>query len=376
MRTSRPEFITHQVPSVQHVKPGKTSQQQILSRPTPAQQIFEHPTQHNNHRPTPAQHMFKHPQEHNNHHQPNKVLPREDTTRSFSILGQAPCRQHGESGNAMPQEKILKPTSIEQMRNQPQPLKHQQHNAVLLQQGVKKDTCRVDSIDKRNYHSTESGKAPCVQHVGSENARQQHISSKPTLPQQIKNPPESHKHQHHNEVLRQEGGRRNYRVESIDHRNNTYHKTENDESSFQHHGAKHGSTKQHGSNGHQHAHVDHQWHHPLRPNNKDFCSKKQVEGYYDHGQMTREQYHPQEIRRQNQYGHRQTTQEQYHQPQKIQRPNHHDSWRLNHNQYHPQGNHHQDYQLAPQFPPLKLCRYYQQGLWCPYEKNCKFSHGS
>ncbi|CAM0957214.1 unnamed protein product [Alopecurus aequalis] len=386
-RTSRPGFITHQVPSVQHVKPEKTSQQQILSRPTRAQQIFKHPTQHNNHRPTPAQHMFKHLQEHNNHNQHNKVLPWEDTTRSFSILGQAPCLQHGESGNAMPQDKILKPTAIEQIRNQPQPLRHQHHNAVLLQQGVKKETYRVDSINNRNYHSTESGTAPCIQHVVSEKARQQHISSKPTIPQQIKNPPESQKHQHHNKVLRQESGKRNYGLESIDHRNNTF---------------QHRNTDQHGFDGHRHAHVDHQCYHPLRPSN---------EGYYDPGQRTREQYHPQEIHHQKQYGRRQTTQDQYHQPQKIeqqnhqpqkiqqqnhqpqkiQQQNHHDSWRMNHIQSHPQGNHHQNYRYAKQFPPLnhhqnyqyaqqfpppKPCRYYQQGSWCPYEENCKFSHGS
>ncbi|KAM0836255.1 hypothetical protein ACQ4PT_062448 [Festuca glaucescens] len=193
-RTSRPEFSTYQVPSIQHVKPEKTSQQQILSRPTPAQQSLKHPTQHNNHRPTSAHHMFKHLQDHNNHHQHNKVLPQEDTTRTFSILGQAPCLQHGGLGNAMPLEKILKPTPIEQIRNQPQPLKHQHQNAVLLQKGAKKETYRVDSIDNRNYHRTESSKAPCIQHMGAVNARQQNIPSKPTLPQLTKNPPRSPKH--------------------------------------------------------------------------------------------------------------------------------------------------------------------------------------
>jgi hypothetical protein len=79
--------------------------------------------------------MFKHLQEHNNHHQHHKVLPQEDTTRTFSILGQAPCLR----------EKILKPTTIEQIRNQPQPLKDQHQNAVLVQQGAKKETYRVDS---------------------------------------------------------------------------------------------------------------------------------------------------------------------------------------------------------------------------------------
>jgi hypothetical protein len=364
-RTSRPEFTTHQVPSIQHVKPEKTSQPQILSRPIP------------------AQHMFKHLQEHNNHHQHHKVLPQEDTTRTFGILGQAPLR-----------EKILKPTTIEQIRNQPQPLKDPHQNAVLLQQGT--ETYRVDSIDSRNYHRTDSSKAPCIQHMGAVNARQQNISSKPTLPQQIKNPPRSPKHQHHNEVLRQEGGKRNYRVESVDLRNNTRHSTDYDESAFQHRGAQQGNTHQHGSNGHQHDQVDHQWHHPRRPSNKNICSTNQVEDYRYQGQMTQEQYHPQDRRHQNQYGSRQTTQDQYHQTQKIYRHNRHDSWRMNHNQYHSQENHHQNYQYAQQFlplkpcaqqfppqkpcaqqyPPQKPCRYYQRGSWCPYEENCKFSHGN
>jgi hypothetical protein len=39
----------------------------------------------------------------------------------------------------------LKPTTIEQIRNQPQPLKDQHQNAVLVQQGAKKETYRVDS---------------------------------------------------------------------------------------------------------------------------------------------------------------------------------------------------------------------------------------
>uniref|UniRef100_A0ACD5Z0K0 Uncharacterized protein n=1 Tax=Avena sativa TaxID=4498 RepID=A0ACD5Z0K0_AVESA len=337
-RTSRPEFIDHQVLSVQYVKPEKTSQQQILSRPTPAQKIFKNPTQHNDQRPTPAQQTFKHVEKHNNQHRHNKVLPQGGTTGTFSILGQP--------GNAMPQEKIL-------IRNQPQPLKDQHHNAVLLQQGAKKETCRVDSIAGRRYHSTESGKPPCIQHVGAVNARQQHISSKPALPPQIKN---------------------------------SYHSTEYGESAFQHRGAQHGNTLQHGSNGHPLARVDHQWHHPLKPINKDFCSRNQVDDYYDHGQMNGEQYHSQEIRYQKPYGGRQTTQDRYHQPQKFHHQNQHDNWRMNHNQYHSQENHPQDYRYAQQFPPLKPCaqqfpllkpcRYYQQGLWCPYQENCKFSHGS
>ncbi|XP_047072530.1 zinc finger CCCH domain-containing protein 62-like [Lolium rigidum] len=336
-RTSRTEFSTYQVRSIQHVKPEKTIQQQILSRPTPAQQSFKHPTQHNNHRPASAHHMFKHLQDHNNHHQHNKVLPQEDTTRTFSILGQAPCLKHGGLGNAMPLEKILKPTPIEQIRNQPQPIKHQHQNAVLLQKGAKKETYRVDSIDNRNYHRTESGKAPCIQHMGAVNARQQNIPSKPTLPQLTTNPPRS---------------------------------------------PKHGNTHQHGYNGHQHGQVDHQWHHPLRPSNKNFCSTNLVEDYGYQGQMTQEQYHPQVRRHQN------------HQTQKIHHQNRHDSRRMNHNQYHPQENYHQNYwysqqfpplkpcsqqfpplkPCAQQFPPLKPCHYYQRGLWCPYEENCKFSH--
>lgn len=285
-RTFRPEFIDRQVPSVQHVKPETTRQQQILSRPAPAQQICKHPTQHNADRPTPAQQVLKHLQEHNNHHQHNKVLPWGDTTRSFGILGRAPCLQHGGSGSAMPPEIISKPVPVEQIRNQPQPLKHQ--------------------------------------HVGPANARQHHIVSKPTLPQQIKNPPEAPKHEHHNEVL--------------------------------------------------------------RPSNKDFRSRNQVEDNRDHGQMTREQYHPQGRHHQNQYGRKQTTKDQYPQPQKIHYQNHHNSWGMNHNQYYSQENHHRNYwyaqqfpplkPCAQQFPPLKPCRYYQRGLWCPYEENCKFSHGS
>uniref|UniRef100_A0ACD5ZG02 Uncharacterized protein n=1 Tax=Avena sativa TaxID=4498 RepID=A0ACD5ZG02_AVESA len=376
-RTSRPEFIDHQVLPVQHVKPEKTSQQQILSRPTPAQKIFKHPTQDNDQRPTPSQQTFKHVEKHNNQHQHNKVLPQGGTAGTFSILGQPwnampqekisirnppqplkhqhhnavllqqgakkeACSILGQPGNAMPQEKIS-------IRNQPHPLKHQHHNAVLLQQGAKKETCRVDSIAGPNYRSgTESGKPPCIQHVGAVNARQQHISSKPALPQQIKN---------------------------------SYHSTEYGESAFHH-----GNTLQHGSNGHPIAHVDHQWHHPLKPINKDFCSRNQVEDYYDHGQLNREEYHSQEIRHQKPYGRRQTTQDQYHQPQKTHHQNHHDNWRMNHSQYHSQENHPQDYWYAQQFPPLKPCaqqfpslkpcRYYQQGLWCPYEENCKFSHGT
>ncbi|VAI27832.1 unnamed protein product [Triticum turgidum subsp. durum] len=377
----------YQGPSIQHGNPEKTRQQQILSRPTTSEQIFKHPTQHDNHRPTPAQQMFKNPQEHNNHQQQqNKVLPQEGSTKTVSILGRAPCLHYGGSGNAVQQQKLSKPTPMEQIRNQSQPLKHEHQNLVLPQEDAKKGTNRVHSIDH--------GKAPCLQYAEPGNAMQQQ-SSRPALPQQIKNPPQPPKHQH-TEVLRQEDGNRTYRVEPIDRRNNNYHNITYDESAFQHRGTQHAKTHQHGSNGHPHAHGDSQWHQPLRPRIQDFSSRNQEGDYRDHRQTAREQYNPQEGHHHNQHGHGQMIQEQY-QPQKIHhqnghdtwRINHnqyhpqenhhqngHDSWRMNHNQYHPQENHHQNYRYAQQFPAPKMCRYYQQGLRCPYEGNCKFSHGS
>ncbi|KAM3272353.1 hypothetical protein ACQJBY_042480 [Aegilops geniculata] len=377
----------YQGPSIQHGKPEKTRQQQILSRPTTSEQIFKHPTQHDNHRPTPAQQMFKNPQEHNNHQQQqNKVLPPEGTTKTVSILGRAPCLHYGGSGNAVQQQKVSKPTPMEQIRNQSQPLKHEHHNLVLPQEDAKKGTNRVHSIDH--------GKAPCLQYAGPGNAMQQQ-SSRPALPQQIKNPPQPAKHQH-TEVLRQEDGNRTYRVEPVDRLNNNYHNTMYDESAFQRCGAQDAKTHQHGPNGHPHAHGDSQWHQPFRPRIQDFSSRNQEGDYRDHRQTTREQYNPQERHHHNQHGRGQMIQEQY-QPQKIHhqnghdswRMNHnqyhpqenhhqngHDSWRMNHNQYHPQENHHQNYRYAQQFPAPKMCRYYQQGLRCPYEGNCKFSHGS
>ncbi|VAI13500.1 unnamed protein product [Triticum turgidum subsp. durum] len=350
----------YQGPSVQHGKPEKTRQQQILSRPTTSEQIFKHPTQHDNHRPTPAQQMFKNPQEHNNHQQQqNKVLPQEGTTKTVSILGRAPCLHYGGSGNAVQQQKVSKPTPMEQIRNQSQPLKHEHHNLVLPQEDAKKGTNRVHSIDH--------GKAPCLQYAGPGNVMQQQ-SSRPALPQQIKNPPQPPKHQH-TEVLRQEDGNRTYRVEPVDRRNNNYHNTTYDESAFERRGTQDAKTHQHGSSGQPHAHGDSQWHQPLRPRIQDFSSRNQEGDYRDHRQTTREQYNPQERHHHNQHGRGQMIQEQY-QPQKIHHQNEHDSWRMNQNQYHPQENHHQ------QFPAPKMCRYYQQGLRCPYEGNCKFSHGS
>ncbi|KAI4987112.1 hypothetical protein ZWY2020_019912 [Hordeum vulgare] len=350
----------NQGPSVQHGKPEKTRQQQILARPSPAQQIFKHPAQHDNHRPTPALQMFKNPQGHNNQlQQQNKVLPQVGTTKTFSILGQAPCLQYGGSGNAVQQQKLSKPTPTEQIRNQSQPLKHEHQNLVLPQEDAKKGTNKVHSIDH--------GKAPCLQYVGSGNARQQQ-SSRLALPQQIKNPPQPPKHQH-TEVLRQEDGNRTYRVEPVDRQNNNYHNTRYDVTAFQRHGTQHAKTHQHGSNGHPYAHVDSQWHQPLKPRIQDFSSRNQEGDYRDHRQTTREQYNPQGRHHHNQYGHGQMIQDQY-QPQKTHHQNGHDSWRMNHNQYHPQENH------AQQFPAPKACRYYQQGLWCPYEGSCKFSHGS
>ncbi|KAF7057080.1 hypothetical protein CFC21_064412 [Triticum aestivum] len=377
----------YQGPSVQHGKPEKTRQQQILSRPTTSEQIFKHPTQHDNHRPTPAQQMFKNPQEHNNHRQQqNKVLPQEGTTKTVSILGRAPCLHYGGSGNAVQQQKVSKPTPMEQIRNQSQPLKREHHNLVLPQEDAKKGTNRVHSIDH--------GKAPCLQYAGPGNAMQQQ-SSRPALPQQIKNPPQPPKHQH-TEVLRQEDGNRTYRVEPVDRRNNNYHNTTYDESAFQRRGTQDAKTHQHGSSGQPHAHGDSQWHQPLRPRIQDFSSRNQEGDYRDHRQTTREQYNPQERHHHNQHGRGQMIQEQY-QPQKIHHQNEHDSWRMNqnqyhpqenhhqnghdswrmnHNQYHPQENHHQNYRYTQQFPAPKMCRYYQQGLRCPYEGNCKFSHGS
>ncbi|VAI13501.1 unnamed protein product [Triticum turgidum subsp. durum] len=377
----------YQGPSVQHGKPEKTRQQQILSRPTTSEQIFKHPTQHDNHRPTPAQQMFKNPQEHNNHQQQqNKVLPQEGTTKTVSILGRAPCLHYGGSGNAVQQQKVSKPTPMEQIRNQSQPLKHEHHNLVLPQEDAKKGTNRVHSIDH--------GKAPCLQYAGPGNVMQQQ-SSRPALPQQIKNPPQPPKHQH-TEVLRQEDGNRTYRVEPVDRRNNNYHNTTYDESAFERRGTQDAKTHQHGSSGQPHAHGDSQWHQPLRPRIQDFSSRNQEGDYRDHRQTTREQYNPQERHHHNQHGRGQMIQEQY-QPQKIHHQNEHDSWRMNqnqyhpqenhhqnghdswrmnHNQYHPQENHHQNYRYTQQFPAPKMCRYYQQGLRCPYEGNCKFSHGS
>lgn len=360
MRTSRPESIEHQVPSVQQGEPEKTRQQQILSRPAPAQQIFKHPQQQNNHRPDPAQQMFKPPQEHGNGQQHNL---QQGTTKSFSILGQAPGIHLGGPGNARQLQKSPKPTPVRQIMNQAQPPNYQHRNEVILEEAAKK-TCRVDSVDHRNgtYHNTDSVKAPCVQHGVSGNAWQQQKSSKPTPIDQIKNLPQSPVHQYQRGVLRQEVTKRTYRVESIAHQNNTYQNTEYHEPAFQPQGAKQ----------QQHKQSDHQRLQPLRPKNQDFSSRNQGEDYHRRRQMTQEQHHTEQRHHWNQYGRRQMAQDQY-QPQQIHHQNQQDSWSMNQNHF---PHDYQNYQYAQQVPRLKLCRYYQQNLWCPYQENCKFSHGS
>uniref|UniRef100_A0A0D9XJ98 C3H1-type domain-containing protein n=1 Tax=Leersia perrieri TaxID=77586 RepID=A0A0D9XJ98_9ORYZ len=381
------------IPSAQHDEPGNIWQQQMSPKQIPAEQYFDYHC------------LFPCPQQHNEELQ--KGTSR--TSAAQLINREAPLQRDVKAETLHQLPESSKATLIQQSSAYPQQYpKHQHQNEVLPQAGPPQvqRTAVSQTTDVRQDFINQQG-IPSKLYGGSENMRQQPISSRPTTtPQQaVKYTQQPPNHQYKNEVFWQQAGtdhdkqasqpRRTFtqKAKTYQHGSNGHHQALIDqlesprnqdyywgEESYEEDCSDHGKLNQGKYFSEQN--VDHIPHRPLTPRNKDYYwgEESYGQGYNGDGKMDQGQYDFQ----QRHHGRRQMSQYQYdHRQNNYQ--NSHGNWGMNGNQYHDEQNHNQTYndhgqmnrnqsQSPQRFQPWQPCHSYQQQGWCKYGENCKFLH--